>query len=186
MPFSQHYHDESERRRWQNPEEILRKIGLREGDTFVDIGCGEGFFAIVAAKMVGPNGKVFGIDLNENAIIHLRERCEREGLRNASFKVGRAEEEVLCNDCADFVFFGIDLHDFEDPRRVLRNAKEMLKPSGKLIDLDWKKKWMRKGPPVWMRFSEEYAARLIESAGFRIESIEDSGKMHYLIVAIKE
>ncbi|MFH0897333.1 MAG: methyltransferase domain-containing protein [Candidatus Bathyarchaeota archaeon] len=37
----------------------------------------------------------------------------------------------------DFVFFGIVLHDFKDPEKVLENAKKILKPYGRLVDLDW-------------------------------------------------
>jgi hypothetical protein len=59
----------------------------------------------------------------------------------------------------------------------------MLKPKGKLVDLDWKRKLMGKGPPFHIRFSEEKAAGLIKEAGFEVQSVKDSGKYHYLIVA---
>ena len=44
--------DEQERRKWQNPEDILAEIGLRSGMTFMDIGCCQGFFTIPAARIV--------------------------------------------------------------------------------------------------------------------------------------
>jgi cyclopropane fatty-acyl-phospholipid synthase-like methyltransferase len=47
-----HHGDETERRKWQNPEAILSEIGLKSGQTFVDIGCGDGSFAIPAARLV--------------------------------------------------------------------------------------------------------------------------------------
>ena len=52
-----HFYDETERRTWQNPEEILTAIGLKAGQTLIDIGCGEGFFTLPAARIVGPNGR---------------------------------------------------------------------------------------------------------------------------------
>ena len=42
----------------------------------------------------------------------------------------------------------MDLHDFNDPVKVLQNAKQMIKPNGQLIDLDWKKIEMPFGPPL--------------------------------------
>jgi len=156
---------------------------LREGLTFVDIGCGEGFFAIVAARMIGASGKVIGVDINEKSITRLRERANSEGLDNLSVFVASAEEADICVACADIVFFGIDLHDFKDARKALKNARRMLKPTGKLVDVDWKKKWMLKGPPASIRFSQEFASRLIQEAGFKIDASEDSGPMHYLIIA---
>lgn len=91
---------------------------------------------------------------------------------------------VFCDACADIVFFGIVFHDFIDPNKVLSNAKRMLKSTGRLIDLDWKKEFMRLGPPLQIRFSEEKASSLIEAAGFKIDDIKEEGLHHYIIVAM--
>jgi len=151
------FHDETERRRWQNPEAILLDIGLRKGFTFVDLGCGDGFFALPAAMLVGKRGKVYCLDIHAEVIDRLKERAMKEGLRNLTAKVGKAEETIFCEECADIVFLGIVLHDFEDPVKVLTNAKRMMKSTGRLIDLDWKKEPMELGPPLRIRFSEEEA-----------------------------
>jgi ubiquinone/menaquinone biosynthesis C-methylase UbiE len=66
------FDDEQERRTWQSPEAILILIGLKRGFTFVDVGCGYGFFALPAAKLVGVNGKVYGLDANDEAIRKLK------------------------------------------------------------------------------------------------------------------
>jgi hypothetical protein len=76
-----------------------------------------------------------------------------------------AEETVACRRCAEFVFFGIDLHDFEDPGKVLSNARIMIKSRGTLVDLDWRKERMPHGPPISIRFDEGHAAALITEAG---------------------
>ena len=167
---------------WQNPSEILRKLGLTSGSVLVDLGSGDGFFAIPAAKIVGGQGQVFALDINPDAIRRLRARASEAGLHNITYETGRAEDASICEECADLVFLGIVLHDFE-PSRVLLNAKRMLRKTGRLVDLDWKKKPMKLGPPVEIRFSEDYASRLIESAGFGIESRESLGPYNYLIVA---
>ena len=175
--------NDDERRKWQNPEAILSDIGLKSGFTFVDIGCGSGFFALPAARMVGKRGKVYGLDTNSQSITSLEEQAAREGLVNLHLTIGRAEELVICEQCADIVFFGIALHDFQDPSRVLENARSMVKLTGKLVNLDWKKEAMELGPPLKIRFSEEMAVRLIEAAGFTVETIKDSGLYHYLVIA---
>ena len=177
------FNDEEERRKWQNPETILVNIGVKTGLTFVDVGCGYGFFAVPAARLVGNEGRVYGLDANPEAIGRLNEKAKKERLGNLNLKVGMAEDAVLCDACADIVFFGIVLHDFRDPSKVLLNAKRMLKPTGRLIDLDWKKEPMQLGPPVKIRFSEKKASNLIEAAGFRIDHIKKEGPYHYTIVA---
>jgi ubiquinone/menaquinone biosynthesis C-methylase UbiE len=178
-----HLYDEESRRQWQNPEAILAEIGLRPGATFIDVGCGEGFFALPAARLVGAGGIIYGLDISPEAIKSLRERASREGLTNLRLKVGKAEDTVLCEACADFVFFGIVLHDFDKPVRVLTNAARMLKPEGRLVNLDWRKESTALGPPLQIRFSQEEAIGLIEAGGFRVQKIKESGLYHYLVIA---
>jgi ubiquinone/menaquinone biosynthesis C-methylase UbiE len=177
--------DDPERRLWQDPDRILSSIGLREGDVFVDIGCGEGFFALPAARRIGKAGRVFALDINSDAIARIREQAESEGLSQVSAEIKEAEAAVVCEGCADIVFFGNDLHDFSDPGRVIRNAHMMLKPSGRLVNLDWKPISMNFGPPLEKRFSVARAKNLIESGGLKILSAQDAGPYHYLIQAGK-
>jgi ubiquinone/menaquinone biosynthesis C-methylase UbiE len=177
------FNDEKERRKWQNPEAILVEVGVRTGLKFVDLGCGDGFFALSAARLVGNEGRVYGLDVDSQAIERLKEKASKEGLKNLTLKVGMAEEKVFCDSCADIVFFGIVLHDFRDPIKVLANAKRMLKPTGRLIDLDWKKEPMHLGPPLQIKFSEEKASDLIIAAGFKTDEIRKEGLYHYIIVA---
>lgn len=181
-----HFHrffDDDERTKWQDPELILRSIGVKCSLTFVDIGCGDGFFALPAARLVGERGMVYALDIDEEAIERLRKKAVRERLDNIILTVGEAEETILCKHHADVVFYGIVLHDFASPEKVLANAKKMLKPDGQLVDLDWKKEPMDLGPPLRMRFSEVYAANLIRQASFEIEMVKPSGLYHYMIVA---
>jgi ubiquinone/menaquinone biosynthesis C-methylase UbiE len=181
-----HHHlpaDDSARRKWQNPEAILQKIGLQPGQVFADIGCGEGFFAIPAAKIVGLKGKVYCLDADAHSINKLQETAALKGLTNIDCKAGKAEENIFCRSCVDVAFLGIVLHDFDDPARVLANIKKMLKPGGRLANLDWKKETLPLGPPLWKKFSEKKAARLVLSAGLAITEVTDCGRYHYLILA---
>lgn len=186
MHHHRFYVDEEERRKWQDPVVILNDIGLRSGLVFIDVGCGDGFFTLPAARIVGKEGIVYAVDLNAEAIDLLRQKASREELTNVRAEVGTAEDTVFCHACADIVFYSIVLHDFRDPSRALLNARTMLKPDGRVVDLDWKKKPMDFGPPLRIRFSEEYAARLIENAGFKVERRKDKGFYHYVISAVPE
>ncbi len=62
--------DETTRRSWYNPEAILQN--LLTGMVFIDIGCGDGFFSILAAKKVGVTGKVYAVDIDASAIERLK------------------------------------------------------------------------------------------------------------------
>ena len=173
--------DEVTRRSWYNPEAILQ--GLHSGMVFADVGCGDGFFSILAAKLVGEKGKVYAVDVDASAVEKLQAKAKTEGLKNIIAKAGAAEGMVFCKECVDFIFYSMVLHDFADPVKVLRNAKQMVKPTGRLIDLDWKKQDMSFGPPFKIRFSEEHASSLIETAGFQVEGVTAVGNYHYVVTA---
>jgi len=176
-------YDDPERRKWLDPEAILTKIGLAPGMTFADVGCGEGYFAIPAARIVGPEGRVIGLDINPESVVKLRENAAKEGLSNISAFSGEAEVLVMCDRCADVVFLGTVLHDFSDPSAALRNARAILKPDGLLANLDWKKEPTEFGPPLEVRLDEAAAARLISAAGFRVDPAVEPGPGLYLITA---
>jgi ubiquinone/menaquinone biosynthesis C-methylase UbiE len=173
--------DEATRRSWYNPDAILKD--LRFGMVFVDVGCGDGFFSILAAKKVGDKGRVYSVDIDPKAIEKLKKKAKAEGLVNITSVVGRAEDTVFCEQCADFVFYSMNLHDFADPEKVLQNAKQMIKPDGHLIDLDWKKQEMHFGPPFTIRFSEEQTFGLLRSAGFSVTNSQYAGPYHYIVIA---
>ena len=175
--------NEATRRSWFNSEKLLEDAGLRSGMVFVDVGCGDGFFTIMAAKVVGAKGIIYSVDTDASAIERLKRKATEKGLANVKAVVAKAEETVFCEGCADIVFYSIVLHDFRDPAKVLRNAKRMLKLSGRLVDLDWKKKQTAHGPPIRIRFSEKKAQTLIRNSGFNVENVRDVGPDHYVIVA---
>lgn len=175
--------DDTERRRWQDPEAILDGIGLQPGMVFADIGCGEGFFTLPAAKAVGGEGRVYALDVDDEAIGRLKETARRRGLKNITAIFGEGETTVPCERCADIVFLGIVLHDFSDAAKVLANARKIIKPGGLLANLDWKKEEMEIGPPKEIRFDEEKASELISAAGFEVTAVKESGSFHYLITA---
>jgi len=175
--------DDPERRKFQNPEAILTSIGLKAGMTFVDAGCGGGYFALPAARIIGKTGKLYGFDTNTEAIEALRGLATAEGLSNLELSVGSAEETVICEGCADIVFFGLVVVHLKEPIKALENAKRMLRPEGKLAVFDWKKKPTRQGPPMEQRLSEGQAVDFIKAAGFGRISVEDCGPYHYIITA---
>jgi ubiquinone/menaquinone biosynthesis C-methylase UbiE len=177
--------DEVKRRSWYNPDDILQATELEEGMTFVDIGCSDGYFTFLAAKIVGEKGKVYAVDVDPLAVERLKKRAEEEGYKNITAVVGKAEETVFCKNCADVVFFSMDLHDFEDPGKALYNAYQMVKMEGIIADLDWRKAEIPVGPPFEIKFSEITVTNLMQAQGLMVEKSFDVGPYHYLILARK-
>ncbi len=177
------HYNEAQRRDIQNPEEILTTIGLQEGMVFMDIGCNDGFFALPAAKIVGSTGKVYGVDIDKESIKRLQEKAQSAGLKNIHTEIKEAEATIFCQGCADIIFYGTVLHDFRDPLKVLRNARAMLSPHGKLVNLDWKKIQTEMGPPLSIRISEKETTILMEKAGLKVVEIKNLSENFYLVTA---
>ncbi len=175
--------DEAKRRTWYNPEQIMQKTGLRSGMVFADIGSSDGFFTFLASKIVGEKGKVYAVDVDPLAIERLKSKAKTEGVKNITAVAGKAEDIVFCKGCVDVVFYSMDLHDFDDPAKVLHNAREMVKPEGLVADLDWKKIEIPFGPPVEIKFSEQHVEELMASQGLQVQDARDVGPYHYLVTA---
>jgi len=178
-----HFHllaNDPERRRHEDPQAIFKTIELKPGQTFVDVGSGGGYYTIPAARIVGPGGRVYGIDVNQESLDEVNEAAAEAHLANITCVRGRAEETAVCDGCADVVFYASALHDFDEPTAVLRNARRMLKPAGRVVDLDWQKS-APFGPPAWKRLSQAGATKLIKAAGFEMVSAREMGYLYLLV-----
>jgi precorrin-6B methylase 2 len=95
--MSNHKHfGEGTIRKWHHPEISLETLGLREGMTFMDIGCGYGFFTIPAAQIIGKSGKVYAVDIDSTSINQLKRDALEKGLKNIHIEVGAAEGTIFC------------------------------------------------------------------------------------------
>jgi predicted methyltransferase len=75
---------ERERDTWQRPENVLRHLDLRLGQTVVDFGSGAGYFALKIAPRLAPDGRVLAVDLRRQSLAFLWIRARRGGHDNLS------------------------------------------------------------------------------------------------------
>ena len=105
---------------------------LREGESVVDVGCGAGIDSLIAARMVGPRGRVVGIDMTP-AMLHRARRCAVEGkFTNVVFHEGLAESLPVADESADVIISNGVLNLFPDKLTALREMARVLKPGGRL------------------------------------------------------
>ncbi len=116
----------------QHPKRIVGSY-IKEGDTVIDIGCGPGFFSIEMAKLVGPQGTVIAVDLQEKMIGHVKRKAAKHGM------TGRLEfhqcdaDRIGLNCKADFILAYYMIHETPSPLRFLEEARDMLKEGGQLL-----------------------------------------------------
>jgi 2-polyprenyl-3-methyl-5-hydroxy-6-metoxy-1,4-benzoquinol methylase len=108
---------------------LLREIGLAQGMRVVDLGCGAGDVAMLAAEMVGPTGAVVGIDRNAAAIATARERARAAGHANIEFVEGNASEMTGSGNNDLAVGRYVLVHQ-SDPVALIRAAATHVRPGG--------------------------------------------------------
>lgn len=167
----------AERSKTQDPEALWDRAGLKAGETVADIGAGTGYFAIPAARRVGPAGRILAIDLSDELVGLIRERRDREGLKQIEAVHCGPESIPLPNAIADVVLLANVLHDL--PAGMVGEAVRLLKPDGRLLNLDWKREQSEFGPPLEVRIEPDTARQLLETAGLQEAERWEPGTTHY-------
>ena len=105
---------------------------LRTGETVVDLGSGAGFDALLAAQMVGPAGRVIGVDMTPAMVEKARRNAELLGLANVEFREGYLEQLPVEDATADVIISNGVINLCPDKPTVLAEAFRALKPGGRL------------------------------------------------------
>jgi SAM-dependent methyltransferase len=106
--------------------------GIKQGSIILDIGSGAGFDLIVASRLTGPDGQVYGIDLTEDMIARAEENLEKMGISNVKIKHIDSEELPFSDDMFDVVISNGVINLSPCKQDLFREIKRVLKPGGRL------------------------------------------------------
>jgi SAM-dependent methyltransferase len=105
---------------------------LRPGEQVVDVGSGGGIDSLIAARKVGPNGRVIGIDMTPAMLDRARHAAAQAGLENVEFREGLMEDLPIEDGWADLVISNGVLNLTPDKSRALAEMNRVLEPGGRL------------------------------------------------------
>ncbi|MBN2115762.1 MAG: class I SAM-dependent methyltransferase [Anaerolineales bacterium] len=161
------------RRRYMRP--VLDRVGIRPGETVLELGPGPGAFTVDAARRVGPQGKLIAVDIQPEMIARVDAKVRQAGLDNVETHVASAYELPVEEASVDRTFLVTVLPEIPDPVRGLREIYRVLKPGGILstteefLDPDYPR---RKTTIAWAKeagFEEDkcYGSWFIYTFNFR-------------------
>ncbi len=157
---------ETDREKWQPPDEIMDAVGVQPGMTIGEPGAGTGYLTFHLARRVGETGKVFANDIDESSLEVIRERSRREGIGNIEIVVGETEDPLFPEQNLDLVIMVYVLHCLDRPLEFMENVKQYMGPDTPLVIIEKDTNRERAHPPSFMTKREILAT--IQDTGYEL------------------
>ncbi len=122
----------------ENPARLLKSLDIQRGQTVCDFGCGNGFYTLQLARLVGPRGAVYAVDIEPEMLALLAKRAEPRGLDNVKPVLATPEDPGLPKSKFDLVLMVDVYHELSDPVPVLATIRESLKPRGRVAVVEFR------------------------------------------------
>ncbi len=181
-PKSKHKLDNPERRKLLPPEQTLDRLGLTAGDIMADIGCGIGYFTLPAARIVGSQGKVYGLDILAEMLEIVEDKARNEQLTNVDLIQVKEHDFILADQTIQYALACLVVHEVDEPSVFLRELHRILQPEGKLAIIEWVRQDSKMGPPMEYRLNNEVVAELLQQCGYtNVEHIALNAEMYAVI-----
>jgi ubiquinone/menaquinone biosynthesis C-methylase UbiE len=119
-----------EREREERCSLMLANLGVKRGMTICDMGCGNGFYALQLAPMVGPRGRILAVDIQPQMLYLLRERMESDGVENITPILGSLHDPRIPEGSVDLMLLVDVYHEFSHPEQMLAAIRRSLSPDG--------------------------------------------------------
>ncbi len=181
-----HRLDDPARKVWLPPAEVLAALSLIPGIVVADVGAGTGYFSLPLSQAIGPEGKVYAVDAQNEMLALLRQKLHDSAISNVELIHADAESTTLPDACCSLVFLANVWHEFTDRSKVLEESHRILKRGGRIAILDWRPDVEREaGPPLDHRLDASNAMDLLRSIGFNPVGNENVGQYSWLVLGEK-
>jgi predicted methyltransferase len=117
--------------------DIVKALDLKPGMAVGDIGAGTGFFSLLISDAVGPEGKVYAVDIAENFIEHIKKISAEHDRKNIEAIVCDERSSKLPENSIDLAFICDTYHHFEYPQDTLKSLYSAIRPGGRMLIVDF-------------------------------------------------
>jgi predicted methyltransferase len=122
----------------QRPGEVIKTMGLKDGDLVADLGCGTGYFARRMARAVAPSGRVYAVDIQPEMLERMKPLLEQEKITNVLPVLGLPDDPRLPKGGLDWILLVDVYHEFQQPKPMLARMRESLKPNGRVALVEYR------------------------------------------------
>jgi len=166
-----------------DPEEVLRQVKVQAGMQVGDLGCGNGYFTLAAARLVGGSGRVYAVDVLKSCLDTVRREAERNNLLNIITVWSNLEivgATKIPSESLDFVIIKNALYQSAQRNDFIKEALRLLKIKGRMLIIEWVKAPTPIGPPVNDRIAPDELEQLVSLfPQLKIIDSFDPSKYHY-------
>ena len=120
------------RQREEDCAMLLKALDIQPGQVVCDMGCGNGFYTLQLAKLVGPEGRVLAVDIQPEMLHLLAARAQEEQLNNIEPIQGTPIDPHLPKGGVDLILLVDVYHEFSHPAQMLAAMRQSLKPKGRI------------------------------------------------------
>ena len=168
----------TDRDKWQRPEELIRLMGIAEGDHVADVGCHEGYMTFKLARHVGKAGLVYAVDVESGRIQKVKARAEKNNLQQIRAVKGEHRDPGLPSNDLDAVIILDTYHEMDHHEEILQHIKSSLKSGGRLLICepiaDSRRDLSRSEQEKKHELALTFALADLKKAGFKIIFQKDS------------
>ncbi len=122
----------------ENPTLVLEQLGVRAGMVVCDLGCGNGFYTLPLAKMVGEDGKVLAVDIQSEMLHLLALRAKDSQMKNIQPILGTVHDPKLEENSVDLILMVDVYHEFSNPVGMLAAMRKSLKKDGMIALVEFR------------------------------------------------
>ena len=170
---------------FSDPQKNIDQLNLSAGSVVADLGAGSGFYTLAAAKAVGEGGKVYAVDVQQDLLVRLQNAARAARISNVSIIHGDVEKlggTKIKDASVDFVIAGNLVFQLDDKPGFVNEVKRILKPGGRVIDVDWSDSFGGMGPQPESVVDQVTAKELFEKGGFTFVTGISAGDHHYGLI----
>ena len=156
---------------WQKPKQVIEMLGIEPGARLADLGAGGGYFTWYLAAAVGPQGKVYAVEIDDTALGIIEQERKSRGVTNV-VPIRAEPGDAKLPEPVDLVFSCDTYHHMEDRVAYFQSLARYLKPDGKVAILDFHAEGFFSGL-LGHGTTKQQVRQEMESAGYRLAADYD-------------